>query len=105
MSGIIDRQVKLNDSKSITIRTMQLQKGVSHMMAGYFFLGRGRDVVSPWMNKFYLLWDALSKRRTDGALVRVEMVVEESQLNATAYQDMENFITQLWKILPQYVPN
>lgn len=105
LSGIEDRQVKLDEAKSITIRTMQLQKGVSRMMAGYFFLGRSRDVVSPWMNKFYLLWDALGKRRTDGALVRVEMVVTESQLNATANQDMESFIAQLWKILPKYVPN
>lgn len=105
LSGTEDRQITVQPTKDITIRTMLLQKGDSHMMAGYFFLGRGRDVVSPWMNKFYLLWDALGKRRTDGALVRVEMVVAENQLSATANQDMENFITQLWKILPNYVPN
>ncbi len=104
LSGTEDRQVTIDAAKSITLRTMLLQKGDSHMVAGYFFLGRGRDVVSPWMNKFYLLWDALGKRRTDGALVRVEMVVADSHLSAAEYKDMEGFITQLWKILPGYVP-
>lgn len=104
LSGTEDRQVTVNEAKNITLRTMLMQKGNSHMVAGYFFLGRGRDVVSPWMNKVYLLWDALGKRRTDGALVRVEMVVADSNLSPAEHKDMENFIIQLWKILPGYVP-
>lgn len=104
LAGTEDRQIQVNEAKNITLRTMLMQKGNSHMVAGYFFLGRGRDVVSPWMNKVYLLVDALGKRRTDGALVRVEMVMTDSNLSPAEHKDMENFIIQLWKILPGYVP-
>lgn len=104
LSGTQDRQVAVSGSENINIRTMLLQKGKSHLVAGYFFLGRGRVVVNPWMNKFYLLWDALSKGRTDGALVRVEMVVADNTISPTEYKDLDNFMIQLWKLLPGYIP-
>lgn len=104
LSETQDRGVKINDAKTINMRTMLLQKGKSNLVAGYFFMGRGRVVVSPWLNKFYLLWDAMSQRRTDGALVRVEMVVADNRIDQAKYQDLDNFIVKLWTILPPYIP-
>jgi exosortase D (VPLPA-CTERM-specific) len=104
LSGTRDRQVAVSGMETINIRTMLLQKGKSNLVAGYFFLGRGRVVVSPWMNKLYLLWDAFSQRRTDGALVRVEMIIADNQVSEANYEDLDTFILELWKILPQYIP-
>jgi hypothetical protein len=64
----------------------------------------GRVITSPWMNKAYLMWDAFKKRRTDGALVRVEMVMAPGQTVDEAWKELEDFIAKLWPILPEYVP-
>ena len=61
-------------------------------------------ITSPWVNKFHLLQDALMKRRTDGALVRVEIVVGPGKSMADTYKELDEFITEIWKILPEYVP-
>ena len=61
-------------------------------------------ITSPWMNKFYLMWDAFTKRRTDGALVRVELAVAPGQSMEDAHGMLEEFIGELWPILPDYVP-
>lgn len=104
LSETEDRGIKISDTKTINVRTMLLQKGKSNLVVGYFFLGRGRVVVSPWLNKLYLLWDALTQRRTDGALVRVEMVVADKRIDQAKYEDLDHFIMKLWTILPSYIP-
>ena len=62
-------------------------------------------ITSPWLNKFYLMWDAFTRRRTDGALVRVEMTVAPNQSMEEAYVILEDFIANLWEKLPEYVPD
>ena len=83
---------------------MNLEKGNSKVLGSYFFLQRGRVITSPWMNKYYLLMDSITKRRTDGALVRAEMVLTPGQSIDEAWVALESFISALWKILPEYVP-
>ena len=62
-------------------------------------------ITSPWINKFYLMWDSFSRQRTDGALVRAEMVVAPIQSIDDAWVELAGFIAEMWKILPEYVPN
>ena len=44
---------------------MNRQRGDNKILAGYFFPQRGRVITNPWHNKFYLMWDALTKHRTE----------------------------------------
>lgn len=37
----------------------------------YWYLQRGRWLTSEYWNKFYMAWDGLTRRRTDGALIRL----------------------------------
>jgi EpsI family protein len=83
---------------------MLMQKGDSRILSSYFFFQRGRVIISPWWNKLYLMYDAFTKRRTDGALVRVEMTLGSGQTEEDAFPVLEGFISELWKILPKYVP-
>jgi EpsI family protein len=99
-----ERQIHISPDKSITIKSMILEKGDTRLLGSYFFFQRGRVITNPWMNKFYLMWDAFTKRRTDGALVRVEMTVAPEQSLDDVYEVLEEFIRQLWPILPDYIP-
>lgn len=90
---------------SISIRVMSLEKDNQHLIGSYFFLQRGRVVTSPWKNKWYLLKDSITKRRTDGALVRIELLMGEGVTHEMAYDELKSFINMIWPILPQYIPN
>jgi hypothetical protein len=51
------------------------------------------------MNKLYLIWDGLTKQRTDGALVRVEMAMNPGQSTEEAQAVLDPFLGQLRDIL------
>jgi EpsI family protein len=96
--------VQVSPDREVNIMSMIMEKGQTKLLAGYFFFQKGRVITSPWMNKFYLILDAIKKRRTDGALVRIEMGIAPNQSMETAYAILEGFITKLWPILPKYIP-
>lgn len=96
--------VDVGDRK-LDIGIMHFQKGNMNMLASYFFLQRGRVIVSPLWNKFYLLMDALKLRRTDGALVRVEILTNSENGLDGAGTQLKAFIKDLWPLLSKYVPN
>jgi exosortase D (VPLPA-CTERM-specific) len=98
-----DRVVQLNE-ESITIRVMIMKKDEVKLIASYFFFQRGRVITSPWMNKAYLMWDALTRKRTDGALVRVELILAENKTLEDAFGELELFLGHLWPVLPKYIP-
>ncbi len=98
------RLVAVAPDRQIEIMTLLLEKGDNKVLAGYFFLQRGRVITNPWHNKFYLMWDALTKHRTDGALVRAELVMAPGRDVDEAYEELMGFMIQLWPVLAEYVP-
>jgi len=93
-----------NGQKELPVMTMELKRGRETMLSGYFFVGRGRVVTSPWMNKLYLFIDSVKNKRTDGALVRVEMILSFGQTAEAGFLEMSQFMSVLWQELPLYVP-
>jgi len=45
----------------------------------YWFRERGRVLASEYLVKGYLAWDAITRRRTDGALLRVSAPIVDSE--------------------------
>jgi len=99
-----ERTFKTRFGNNLPVTILELKKGQDTMLSGFFFLGRGRVITSPWRNKLYLILDSFTKRRTDGALVRAEMVVGSGQPLDAAYQELAQFLSLLWHELPAYVP-
>jgi exosortase D (VPLPA-CTERM-specific) len=99
-----ERPAGMGGGQEIVIKTMLMQKGDSRILSSYFFFQRGRVITSPWWNKLYLMYDAFTRHRTDGALVRVEMTLAPGQTEEQAFPVLEAFIAEIWKILPEYVP-
>ncbi len=88
----------------ISMQVNLLQKGSYRLLAAYCFYQRGRVITNPWANKFWLMWDAFTRRRTDGALVRVEVFVPEHVAIDEGYLALAGFIEELWPLLGDYVP-
>lgn len=48
-----------------------IQKGLDRQLVLYWYQDRGRIIASEYSAKAYLIYDSVTRRRTDGALVRV----------------------------------
>ncbi len=68
----------------------------------WWYHGRGRIYANEYLNKIYLIWDAITMRRTDGALVRINMAVG-SGVGDTLDKELD-FIDSLTPILSEYIP-
>jgi EpsI family protein len=68
----------------------------------WWYQGRGRIYANEYWNKVYLIWDALTKSRTDGALVRVNSRIGDAMNGALSTQ--EAFIRSFMPELSQFIP-
>ncbi len=55
----------------ITVNRMLISRGGDRQLVYYWFQQRGRVLTNEYLVKWYLLWDSVAMRRTDGALVRL----------------------------------
>lgn len=79
--------------------------GADRELMYYWFPQRGRDITSDYLLKWYLLWDAMTRHRTDGALVRLIVPLPPGMSAATGDQQLTAFARALAPELSHYVPN
>jgi len=60
-------------SRSVRLNELIISKDGMRQLAYFWYQGRGRNFTSEYAAKFYMVWDGLFRRRTDGALVRLVM--------------------------------
>jgi EpsI family protein len=70
----------------------------------YWFLAHGRAVASEYGAKFYLVADAISLNRTDGALVRLTTPLGSGESVNSAQGRLLSFAANLVPHLDRYVP-
>jgi exosortase D (VPLPA-CTERM-specific) len=82
-----------------------IQQGASRQLVYYWFQQRGRSITNEYLVKWFLFVDALTRNRTDGALVRVVTPVAREENAAVADARLAGFIGAVVPRLEQYVPN
>lgn len=75
-----------------TINRMVMRTSDRFQLVYFWFDLRGRTVVNAYQIKLYNFWDALTQRRTDGALIRVITPVLPSESLNTADQRLQDFL-------------
>jgi len=78
-------------------------KGLDRQLYLFWYHGRGRIYASEYWNKIYLIWDGLTQKRTDGALVRVNNPVIGNTEDALKTQS--DFIQLFLPLLKEYIPD
>ena len=82
-----------------------VQLGNHRQIVYYWFDERGRKITSEYVARWFLFWDALTRHRTDGALVRFVATVpagaDESEIDARIVR----LATRIEPMLNRYVPN
>jgi EpsI family protein len=66
----------LNDGRTVPINLYFLRKGLDEQVVLYWYQSHGRIIASEYWGKFYLVYDALRLNRTDAALVRITVPVD-----------------------------
>ncbi len=90
---------------SLKVNKLVIRKGDYTQLVYYWFPQRGRDLTNEYLVKWYLFWDALTRNRTDGALVRLTMLIGPGQNVSDADQQMQEFLLELLPVVSPYIPD
>lgn len=82
-----------------------IQKADAKQIVYYWFKQRDRVVANEYLVKFFLVWDALAKRRTDGALIRLSAPVQPGQDEGETDGVLLDFAKAANPLISRYVPD
>jgi EpsI family protein len=89
--------------ETVPVNKFTMGKGLDRQLYLFWYHGRNRAYASEYWNKLYLIWDGLTKRRTDGALIRVNNTVMGDPDKALKIQT--EFIHLFYPLLKEYIPD
>jgi exosortase D (VPLPA-CTERM-specific) len=78
--------------------------GGARQIVYYWFQQRGRVMTNEYLVKWYLFWDGLTRRRSDGSLVRVIVPLDEGETVESAERDLRLFLEAVQPTLEDYLP-
>ena len=87
----------------LRVNRVLIRKGDTRQIVYYWFRQRGRNITDEYLAKWYLFWDALTRNRTDGALVRLTTPVPPQEDVAVAEQRLVAFLRVLQPQLERFV--
>lgn len=93
------------DGHPLRVNRVEIAKGDVKELVYYWFQERGRDLPSEFLVKWYLFWDALTRNRSDGALVRLTTVIRPGQDFKDGDRVLADFSRVLTPKLDTYIPD
>ena len=107
MSGLADfvvENVTVNGHPLVVNRAV-IQMGEQKQVMYYWFQQRGRVITNEYLVKWFIFWDALTRNRTDGALIRLVAPVMPGEDVAVADNRIQKFIQEVSSKLSDFVPD
>ena len=92
-----------SDGRTFSANKYVIQNAGQKDMLVYWYQGRGRSVASEYWGKIYTVIDSVRLRRSDGAMVRVIVPINNSE--AAALKSATDLAAQTTAVLPEYVPD
>ena len=88
----------------LSTNRLLIKKGDYGQLVYYWFQQRDRIITNEYLVKWYLFLDALTKNRTDGALVRLTTMVGPGEDLLLADKRLIAFAKQVQPLMDQYIP-
>lgn len=82
-----------------------VQLGPRRQLVYYWFQERGRHLTSEYAARWYLFWDALTRHRTDGALIRFVAPLPPEADESDVDTHIMRLVAQIEPTLNRYVPD
>lgn len=96
--------VKIN-GQSLRVNRVVIKKGEAAQLLYYWFQQRGRVITNEFLVKWFLFQDALTRHRTDGALVRLTTPIAPDESVSAADERLTDMVRLVTAELQSYVPN
>jgi exosortase D (VPLPA-CTERM-specific) len=93
-----------DSASALAMNRALIARGGERQLVYYWFQQRGRNVTNEYLVKWYLFWDILTRRRSDGALVRLTVRVPDGQPAETADRQLQAFAREVVPMLDPYLP-
>jgi len=91
-------------SETIRVSRAFMEKSGVRQLVYYWFPQRGRVLTNLYQIKLYNFWDALTRRRTDGALVRIITPVYDNETPVDTEARLQVFTKELVPVLDSFLP-
>lgn len=88
----------------LPVNRVLISNGNHKQLVYYWFQQRGRTITNEYLVKWFVFWDALTKNRTDGALVRLTIPIAPGKDVDELEKLLKQFARDVRDILPAYVP-
>lgn len=107
IASLTQRELPMSQGmmQSPRVNRAVIQRGDQKQIVLYWFKQRDRHLTNEYLVKFYLLWDAFSRQRTDGALVRLASLVGPGESESTVDQRLQEFAVAAGQELTRFVPD
>jgi EpsI family protein len=92
------------DDEPLKVNRVVIGLGDSKQLVYYWFQQRDRNLTNEYLVKWFIFWDALTKNRTDGSLIRLVTPVIPSEGIAAADERMQGFIKKIDPALAYFLP-
>jgi exosortase D (VPLPA-CTERM-specific) len=91
--------------ETLRVNRVLIQLGAQQELVYYWFQQRGRMITNEYVVKWYLFWDALTRNRTDGALVRLVVALPPGAPPSAADRELAQFAAAAAITLARYLPD
>jgi len=100
------KYVDLKDAthESYRVGEYVISDGTNRQFVIYWYQAHGRSIANEYLARIYMVKDAITMRRTDGALVRVMTPIAPLESEKTARTRAEAFTEELAPMLPRFIP-
>jgi len=91
--------------RPLRVNRTLIELGNDRQLVYYWFPQRGRILTNEFAVKWYIFWDALTRHRTDGAMVRLIVPVSPGSSEAAADARLTDLAGEVARELPRFAPN
>ncbi len=96
--------IPTGDGKAVKVNRAFMVKPGQRELVYFWFPMRGRILTNAYQLKIYTFWDALTRQRTDGALVRLITPVYQNEDLKEAEIRLQGFTREVIPILANFLP-
>ena len=90
---------------TLKVNRLMIRQGETRQLVYYWFQQRGRNIADEYLVKAYLFWDALTRNRTDGALIRLATPLLPGEAEEAADRRLRDFLRAIHDQVGDYVPS
>jgi EpsI family protein len=90
--------------KPVYVNRLLIKKGDYGQLVYYWFQQRDRVVTNEYLVKWYLFWDALTRNRTDGSLIRLTTAVSPGDDMNKADARLISFLKKVNPVVINFMP-